>query len=797
MTQRLSHYTLLDVAGSGGMGVVHRARDERLEREVAIKLLPAGLLSDDAARTRFRREALALSKLNHPNIATIHDFDHDQGVDFLVMEWVPGETLDRRVSRGPIPEAELIPIALQIADAMAAAHAGGVVHRDLKPANLRITPEGRLKVLDFGLARLTAMDERARTATATEAGVTPGTLAYMPPESFTGRPAEPSGDLFSLGVVLYESATGRRPFDGRNPGEVIHAILQASPAAPRLVNPRISPGLQQVILRLLQREPERRPASAGALLEELRALGMPDSPQLGRGPEPIRSLAVLPLENLSGDPAQEYFADGMTEALIADIARLRELRVISRTSMMRYKGVRKTIAEIAGELRVDSVLEGSVARGGDRVRVSVQLIDVRSETHLWSERYDRAMQDVLELQSDVARAVAREIREALVGDAAPRPDRAVAPAASPPAPSRTIGSPPGTSFFGRLRSLLPKPQTPRPGSRSSPARRVDPEAYDAYLRARHHLDRRSDESLNRALEYLQTALERDPDFALAHVARAEALAVLGFHEFAPPGDAFPKARASARRALELDSKLGEAHAVLGYYALHHEWDWASSERHFRKALEYGPNNATTRLWYVNLLIASGRLDEALAEAHASIEHDPLSLILNLVTGWVHFFRREYEAAFREMGRPLELEPRFFQPHQWRGWTLHQLGRDREAARHLEGAAELIQHEPTSLLCRIHSHAYDGRRGDALAALGELEALASSRHVSPFSVSLCHLAVGNRERALDWLERARDLRSPWIGFLNQDPRMDELRGDPRFEALRALPGRGTTRSDASD
>jgi len=761
--QRLSHYTLLERTGAGGMGVVHRARDERLERDVAIKLLPAGLLADDSARSRFRREALALSRLNHPNIATVHDFDQDQGVDFLVMEWVQGESLDHRLARGPMHEAELVPIAIQVAEALVAAHAGGVVHRDLKPANLRVTPDGRVKVLDFGLARLTQPGEEAKTATATRAGITPGTLAYMPPESFSGKPGDATGDLYSLGVVLYEMCTGRLPFEGQHVAETIHAILHATPLAPRVVRPTVSIGFQNLVMRLMQREPARRYASAAELIADLRLLA-------GHGtvaamPQAIRSLAVLPLENLSGDAAQEYFADGMTEAVIGDIARIRDLRVISRTSVMRYKGVRKPVAEIAAELHVDAILEGSVARSGARVRVSLQLIDARSDTHLWSERYDRALQDVLELQSDVAKSVAREIQAALLAGAVADG----APVALQPVPVRPSGA--------------SAPRTPQP------ARRVDPEAYDAYLRARHHLDRRSDESLAKAIEHLNIAIDRDPSFALAYVAKGEALGVQGFHEFEPPRDVFPAARINAERALELEPTLGEAHAVLGYVQLHFDWDWKRAESSFLRALELSPQNATARLWYVNLLIASGRLDEALRESRNAVEHDPLSLILNLVTGWVHFFRREYDAACLELARPLDLEPRFFQSHQWLGWCLHLMGRDPEAAQHFEAAADKIENRQRELTCRALAHAFSGREGKARATLAQIEHLGQTRFVSASALSLGYLAIGDRDQALAWLERARDQHSPWIGFLNQDPRMDPLRGDPRFEEIRALAGRG--------
>lgn len=754
---RLGTYEILERAGEGGMGVVYRARDERLDRDVALKLLAPAMVSDAEARRRLTHEARALSRLNHPNIATVYTLDADGDSDYIVMEWVPGTTLDERVTSGALDEPEVVRLALQATEALCAAHAAGVAHRDLKPANLKLTPGGRLKVLDFGLARRTQVDESGVTMTATEVGTTVGTLAYMPPEAFAGQPGDAAGDLWSLGVVLYELATGRRPFAGETAAQTMRAVVQEPIAPPRSANSAVSPGLQAIILKLMQRDREQRYGSAEALRLDLVKLRDGKAPGAEARARP--SIAVLPLTNLSGDQGQDYFADGMTEALIGDLARVRELRVISRTSVMRYKGQQKPIPEIAAELGVEKILEGSVLRGGNRVRVSVQLIDAVSDEHLWADRYDRSMEDVLELQTDVAQAVVREIRAALLKQ--------------PAQPEGKTGLSSGATVHG-----------------GGALRRMDPQAYDAYLRGRHQLNRRSDESLTKAVDLFQSAIDLEPDYAPAHLGLGEARALLGFHEMGPPSETFARARGPARRALELDSDLGEAHSLLGYIETHYDWDWRKAESDFVRAVELGPNNAVIRLWYMNLLLLTSRFDEATEQARVSLELDPLSLVHNMVEGWLRFFQSDFENAFRLMERTLELEPGFYQAHQWRGWALALLGRRDAAVEHLLRAAESVHFEPTALHVRSLGHAFAGDPTRSREVLEDLKALRSKRYVAAFSIALNHVALDDVDEALEWLETAAEERSHWIGFINVDPRLEPLHGNPRFEALRKLPGSGT-------
>ena len=740
----LSHYRVLEKIGEGAVGVIYRARDLRLDRDVALKVLASGLLADDEARRRFRKEAMALSGLNHPNIATVHDFDSSDGVDFLVMEHIPGSSLAERLEAGPIAGPELLPLALQLADALASAHAQGVVHRDLKPANVRITPEGRLKVVDFGLARpLRAGAAAAVTATLTEAGTAVGTLAYMAPEVLGGEPADRSADVFACGVVLYEMATGRHPFPTQSAIALMYSMLNEAPAPPRRLRPELSGDLETLILKAMHRDPARRHPSAAELLADLKALESGGRPRASRAPargskKKVRSIAVLPLENLSGDPSQEYFADGMTEALIADLTKIEGLRVISRTSAMRYKGARRPLPEIAAELDVDAVVEGSVIRAGDRVRITAQLIHAASDTHLWADSYDRDLRDVLSLQSEAARAIAQEIRIKL---------------------------------------------SPRTQARLATARQVNPQAYEAYLRGRHHVGRRTDEAVRRGIEYLRQAIELDPTYALAHAGLADAYNLCGYWTLMAPRDAFPRARAAAQKALEIDPGLGEARVSLGYVHLYHDWDWAASEREFRRALELCPGYPQAHLWYLNLLSARGRFEEAIAEAARARELDPLSLIINNSVGWAYYYKRDYERSIVAMRSGHELDTTFAPSRLWSGYPLMQMGRYREALEEFEAAARHGMHGPLAQGAIAHALALTGETDRAREILRELEDQRRDRYVPAYEIAIVLGALGETDRAFEWLNVALEDRAHWLVFLDVEPRFDSLRSDPRFEEIR--------------
>jgi serine/threonine-protein kinase len=775
--QTLSHYRIVEKIGAGGMGEVYKAHDERLDRDVAIKVLPSGTLVDDNARKRFRKEALALSKLNHPNIATVFDFDTQDGVDFIVMELVEGASLAEKVKTGPLPEKEISALGAQIADALEEAHEHGIVHRDLKPGNIAVTPKGRVKVLDFGLARmLRPASDEATTEALTQEQAVAGTLPYMSPEELRGERADHRSDLYSFGVVLYEMATGRRPFEEKLSTALTAAIVQKQPEPPTSHNRKVSPGLESIIIKALDKDPEHRYQSAREMRVDLERLSAPVqlvAPQqkritVGRwlwaaasiaaviavllalnvggllerligDPTQTRidSIAVLPLDNLSGDPEQEYFADGMTDALIGHLAKIGALKVISRTSVMPYKGARKPLPEIARELSVAGVVEGSVLREGDRVRITVQLIEAATDQHLWTESYEREMTSILALQSEVARAIARKIEVAV---------------------------------------------SPEEEVRLANARSVAPEVHEAYLKGRYHWNQRTEDGMKRALEYFQQAINDDPEYAPAYVGLADSFNMIALYSYAPPIEVYPKAKAAALKALEIDDTIAEAHTSLAW-AQTFEWDWLAAEGEFQRAIELNPSYAFGHQWYAGgYLAAAGRLDEAIAEFKRARELDPLSLIIGAAGGWVFYLDRQYDQAVEQFQKTLELDPNFWLTNWWLGPVYEQQGLFEEAIAAFRQAVANSGGSPITMASLGHAYAMAGRRDEAMKILGELNRLSKQRYVSSYRVAEIYVGLGDNDLALEWLQKAFEEHARFLVYLKVEPRLDPLRPDPRFQDL---------------
>jgi serine/threonine protein kinase/tetratricopeptide (TPR) repeat protein len=750
------------------MGEVYRAKDLRLGRDIALKVLPAEMSASAERLARFEREARAVAGLNHPNIVTLFSVEDDGGVRFLTMELIEGQSLERVLAPGGLPIPRVIELGIGLADALAAAHEKGVVHRDLKPANVVLTKDGRVKVLDFGLAKLAAPDSNSElTQAATMAsplssdGQVVGTVPYMAPEQVRGESVDSRTDLFALGVVLYELTSGRRPFAGKTPADIGSAILRDTPQPLASLRGDLPADLERIVGRCLEKDPRERMQSSLDVSNELRRLRR----ELDRGesgPLPrlaekkkAASIAVLPFVNRSRNEDDEYFSDGLADELLNVLAKIDGLRVTARTSSFHFKGKDTTIAEIGKALDVATVLEGSVRKAGNRARISVQLVRVADSSHVWSETYDRTLDDIFAVQDDIAQSVVKNLRTTLLGEKADPPLGRQAKAAVSAAPEHS----------------------------------ADPEAYDFYLRGRHQVNRRGDVSMHRAIEFFDAALARDPSYALAELGLAEAHGLLGFHEFEPPREAFPRARAAAFRALELKPDLGEAHAVLAYVTLHHDREWEASEREFLRAIELNPNLAITRLWYVNLLLAAGRFEQALEQGRRALELDPLSIINSLVMGWVHFFERRFDVAYEKMGRALELEPSFFLGHQWRGWALWQMGRPDEAAEHFETVARLAQHPPTVLGYRAIAVALGGRPDESRELLARMIAMRDEHYVSGFLIALGFVVVGDLDAAEPWIVRAADERSPWVNYLGIDPRVAALHDRPRIKAILAHLGQG--------
>jgi serine/threonine protein kinase/Tfp pilus assembly protein PilF len=737
---RLGDYEVVTQLGPGGFGGAYHARDLRLHRDVAIKVLPAALSADAAALRRFQREARAAAQLNHPHIVTIHSIEQVGDVHLIVMELVEGETLDRIIPQGGVSLEKFLALAAELSDAVAAASQKGIIHRDLKPSNIMVDKRGSIKILDFGIAKLTKPEgSDASDLQETEPGVVIGTFPYMSPEQLEGKKLDGRTDIFSLGAVMYQMATGERPFRGKTQAELISSILRDEPKSVLHLRSDLPIPLQGILERCLAKEVEKRYTalqlreSIQQLRQELATKQHSASINSTAGTR-VRSLAVLPLENLSRDPEQEYFADGLTEALINSLAKIAALQVISRTTAMRYKKTDKTLPQIARELNVDAIVEGTVLRSGERVRISVQLIDAHTDTHLWAQNYDRDLRDILALHAEVAQAVAREVQVKL--------------------------TPHDYAHFAH----------PHP---------VDPEAYEAYLKGRYYWNRRPAE-LGKAIQCLEQAITRDPGYAAALTGLADCLNSLTVYGLAPASEGSVKAKHLAQRALEIGDSLAEAHTALALATIY-EYDFSTAEKEFERAIELNPRYAYAHAVFSNLLAWTGRYEEAYTEAHRALRLDPLSSITNSMVGWVYLYGRRYDQAIEQLQKTLELDPRSGISWAFLGWAQSCKSQHESAITSLRKSSEIYPGSgPIAWLGQAYATA--GYRGEALKILEQLQELSKQQYVSPYGVGRIYAALGQTEEAFLWLETAYEQRANWMVWLKFDPVFDDLRSDPHFQNL---------------
>ena len=724
--------------GRGGMATVYLARDIRHDRDIALKVLRPDL---GIGAERFLREIKVAAGLRHPNILPLHDSGEAGEYLFYVMPYVAGLSLQDRLAQDHVltPRDAMV-IGAEVAEALDHAHRHGIVHRDIKPGNI-LLEYGHAVVTDFGIARAVreAGDERL-----THAGIVVGTPAYMSPEQITGaEEVDGRSDVYSLGCVLFEALCGSLPFRGGNAMAIMATRLSSPVPRLRDLTPNIALEIDDAVRRALAVDPGDRYATAGELAEVLRALA--SSPRTAShstvgGPVPA-SIAVLPFANMSADRDNEYFADGITEEIINVLAKLDGLRVASRTSSFAFKGQDSDIRRIGDQLNVATVLEGSVRKAANRLRVTAQLISVRDGYHMWSERYDRELDDVFAIQDEIAQAIVSNLEVKL-------------------------------------------------GRRSDPqlvkAPTANLEAYNLFLEGRYHWLRRG-ESLRHAERCFSQAVALDSRFALAHVGLADTYNLLGWYRMERPADAFPKAKSAATNALAIDPNQAEAYTSLGFVLMNYDWDWPGAERAFQKSLQLNPGYPTAHHWYSEFLMSQGRTQDAVAEARKAQELDPLGLIINTVRGMAHYFDRDFAAAVTECRRTLAMDQTFGPVMIWLGLSHIAVGEYGEAVRVFDEERRVSGAASATDAFRGVALARAGRTADATRVLDELRDRSTRQHVSAFDFALLEHALGHHEAALTEMARAVDERAVWLVWATNDPMLDAMRADERFGAILSRSG----------
>jgi serine/threonine-protein kinase len=768
--QTISHYEILEKLGEGGMGAVYKARDTTLGRLVAVKVLIGAAGQTPEKRFRFLLEARTASALNHPNIITIYEIANSGSADYIIMELVRGDTLHYLIENRRLSLIDSLKYSIQMTDALAVAHAAGIVHRDLKPANIMVTPDGLVKILDFGLAKLAESVREAEIAEmdktqsiqfsmgpATQEGSIVGTVAYMAPEQAEGKKLDGRADIFSFGAVLYEMISGEKAFQGSSPLATLAAVLRDSPRDLAQFVPDLPPDVVLIVNKCLQKAANARYQSVAAVKTALEQVyfairsGAPMASGIWKRPVAARSapsIAVLPFTNMSSDKENEYFSDGLAEEIINALTNISGLRVTARTSAFAFRGKEQDLRTIAETLNVASVLEGSVRKSGNRVRVTVQLINAADGYQLWSERFDREMTDVFAIQDEISQKIVETLRVRLAEQSS--------------GDTQTIST------------LVKRPTG-------------NFDAYDLYLKGRYELNQMTREGLVNSKQYFEEALALDPDYALAYDGLAYAHYTEGFLGFVAPRVAMPLAKTAARRAIELDESIAEGHATLGVILALYEWDWAGAEKEFIRSIELnGSSPASRDVYAFYYLRPVGRIDDAIVEVQHALALDPLSVLYRVHLGFLFYLRRDTVHAVGQFRMALQINPRYYLAYGMMGPAFVLDGRFDDAiatyqkAKEMDAASKFVD----SLLATAYAAA--GRREEAVALLQQVLDLASREYVSPVSIAYIYAALGDKDAAFAQLHSAAEDRDPNLLGLKSHPVFDTLRGDPRYaELLRSM------------
>ncbi len=736
----ISHYKILEKIGEGGMGIVYKAEDTKLRREVALKFLPKEFTVDPEAKERFIQEAQAAGALDHPNICTVYEIDEAEGQTFIAMAHIKGESIKDKIVSGPLDINEALNIVIQVADGLQEAHEKGIIHRDIKPANIMLTVKDQAKIMDFGLAKLSWGVDLTKTATIM------GTVAYMSPEQAKGGKVDYRTDIWSLGAMLYEMFTGERPFKVTHDQAVLHAILNEDPVPITKIRKDIPQELEKIVKKALEKDLKKRYGDMDAMLKDLKSIGRESVSISADKP----SIAVLPFVNMSADPENEYFSDGLAEDLINALTKITDLHVVARTSSFAFKGEKVDIREIGQKLNVDNLLEGSVRKVGNRVRITAQLIKVKDGYHLWSDRYDRNMEDVFAIQDEITEKIMDKLMIAL--DVLKKP-----------------------------------PEEHRP---------VNFEAYDLYLKGRYCLNKFE---LDKALAYYEQAIEQDPDYALAYASIAEVYTLLstGF-DILPNKDAMPKARDAAQKALELDPNLAEAYVSLGLVAFSYDWDRYATKKYFQKAIELNPNSMSAHQWiefYWTYMMADPHqwiefywtymmadLDTATVHLERAQELDPLNFLIKVRLGFMSIFKGDYDRAINQFKALLDFEPNFGLLYLSFATAYALKGDYDEALAYGEKMLEVGPRAVAYVGNMGWLYAVAGKKEKACELLAELEERSKKGYVSSFWTALIYLSLGEIDKTFEWFEKAFEERDGNMIYFTVPQLFDPIRADPRYKQL---------------